>query len=219
MSRSVWLLLGAVFALAACSSVKESNPPRTATEQLMLSTAADRAADRVAERVAADVKGSKIFVDAANFEGLDGKYAIAAIRDRLLRLGGNLAKDRDSADMVVEIRAGALSMDDQQTLVGIPRFDIPVPLAGPVSFPEIALFKKRQRTGIAKFGATGYGAQDGHYVASTDAQYGLSRETQWVVLLFISWSTNDYMPEEIEEGTDSGLSVNVLRKDSGTAAP
>ena len=32
-------------------------------------------------------------------------------------------------------------------------------LAGPDNFPETALFKKRQRTGIAKFGATGYGAE------------------------------------------------------------
>jgi len=212
MTRPVWLLLGAALSLAACSTAKESNPPRTATEQLMLSTAAERAADRVAARVAADMpKGSKLFVDAANFEGLDGKYAIAAIRDRLLRLGGHLAKDRDSADMVVEIRAGALSMDDEQTLVGIPKFDVPVPLAGPVSFPEIALFKKRQRTGIAKFGATGYGAQEGQYVASSELQYGLSRETEWVVLLFISWTTNDYMPEEVEAGQDSEMSVNLLR--------
>lgn len=213
MTRPFWLLLGAALLLAACSSAKESSPPRTATEQLMLSTAAERAADRVAARVAVDMpKGSKIFIDATNFEGTDGKYAIAAIRDRLLRFGGHLAKDRDSADMVVEIRAGALSMNDEQTLIGIPRFDVPVPLAGPVSFPEIALFKKRQRTGIAKFGATGYGAEDGAYVASSDLQYGLSRETEWVVLLFISWTTNDYMPEAVAEGIDSGIAVNVLRK-------
>ena len=213
MTRPVWLLLGAALSLAACSSAKESSPPRTASEQLMLSTAAERAADRVAARVAVDMpKGSKLFIDATNFEGTDGKYAIAAIRDRLLRVGGRLAKDRDSADLVVEIRAGALSMNDEQTLVGIPRFDVPVPLAGPVTFPEIALFKKRQRTGIAKFGATGYGAEDGAYVASSDLQYGLSRETEWVVLLFISWTTNDYVPEAVAEGIDSGIGVNVLRK-------
>ena len=213
MTRPLWFLLGAALSLAACSSAKESNPPRTATEQLMLSTAAERAADRVAARVAVDMpKGSKLFIDATNFEGTDGKYAVAAIRDRLLRVGGRLAKDRDSADLVVEIRAGALSMNDEQTLVGIPRFDVPVPLAGPVSFPEIALFKKRQRTGIAKFGATGYGAEDGAYVASSDLQYGLSRETEWVVLLFISWTTNDYVPEAVAEGIDSGIGVNVLRK-------
>ena len=213
MPRSVWPLLAAAALLAACSTAKESSPPRTATEQLMLSTAADRAAERIAEQVARDMpKGAKLFVDAANFEGVDGKYAIATIRDRLLRRGGALAKDRDSADLVVEIRAGALSMDDKQTLVGIPKFDVPVPLAGPVSFPEIALFKKRQRTGIAQFGATGYGAEDGRYVASTGPQYGLSRETEWVVLLFISWTTDDYMPEEVEAGTDSGISVNVLRQ-------
>jgi hypothetical protein len=216
MSRSVWLLLGAALSLAACSSAKESSPPRTATEQLMLSAAADRAA----ERVTLDMPpGSKVFVDAANFEGTDGKYAIGALRDRMLKLGGQLAKDRDSADIVVEIRSGALSLDDKQTLVGIPKFDIPVPLAGPVTFPEIALFKKRQRTGVAKVAATGYGAKEGQLVDATDPQYGLSRETEWVVLLFISWTTNDYMPEEIEQGTDAGIGVSVLRRDGGGATP
>ncbi len=208
MPRPLWPIFALILSLAACSSAKESNPQRTATEQLMISTAADRAA----ERLTLDIpQGSKLFVDATNFEGTDGKYAIAAIRDRLLRLGGQLAKDRDSADLVVEIRSGALSMDDEQTLLGIPKFDVPIPLAGGFTFPEIALFKKRQRTGIAKFGATGFGAKEGEYVGSTGPQYGLSRETEWVVLLFISWTTTDYVPEEVQEGVDSGLSVNVLR--------
>lgn len=212
MPRSFWPLFAVLLSLAACSSAKESNPQRTATEQLMISTAADRAA----ERLTLDIpRGSKIFVDATNFEGTDGKYAIAAIRDKLLRDGGQLMKDRDSADMVVEIRSGALSMDDEQTLVGIPKFDVPIPLTGSVPFPEIALFKKRQRTGIAKFGATGFGAKDGAYAASSGPQYGLSRETEWVVLLFISWTTTDYVPKEVEEGVDSGLSVRAIRKDVG----
>ncbi|HEY4135896.1 MAG TPA: DUF6655 family protein [Alphaproteobacteria bacterium] len=209
MSRIVWPLIGALIALSACSSARESNPPRTATEQLLLSSAADRAAERIALNLPA---GSKVFVDATNFEGTDAKYAIGAIRDRMLRLGGKLAPDRDHADIVVEIRAGALSLDDEQTLVGIPKFDFPIPLTGQATFPEIALFKKRQRTGVAKVAATGYGAKDGGMVDSTDPQYGLSRETEWVVLFFISWSTNDYAPKEVEQ--DAGISVNVLRQDS-----
>lgn len=182
--------------LAACSTRRESNPQRTATEQLLMSAAADRAAERVKLDIPPD---AKVFVDAANFEGVDSKYAIAALRERLLRLGAGLAPDRDRADVVVEIRSGALSIDEKKILVGIPQFDVPIPLAGAVGVPEIALFKKSERKGVAKFAGVGYGAKDGKLTGASDPQYGYARETRWVFLLFFSWETSDFLPEAEQE--------------------
>lgn len=48
MPNMILPLVGVLLALVACSAAKESNPPHTATEQLILSTAADRATERVA---------------------------------------------------------------------------------------------------------------------------------------------------------------------------
>lgn len=180
-------------AIAACSTRRESNPQRTATEQLLISAAAERAADRVKLDLPPD---AKVFVDATNFEGLDGKYAVAAMRERILKLGAGLTADRDKADAVVEIRSGALSIDEQKILVGIPQFDVPIPLAGAVGIPEIALFKKAERKGVAKFAGVGYSAKDGKLTGASGEQYGFSRETRWVVLLFFSWETGDYLPED-----------------------
>lgn len=175
--------------LAACSGARQSQPARTATEQLLISGAAERAAERL---VLAFEPGAKVFVDAANFDGVDAKYAVAAIHERLLKQGANLAPDREQADLVVEIRAGALSMDDGHTLVGIPAFDIPIPLAGSsVKFPEIALFKRARRQGVAQFAATGYDAKTGAYRGSTGPQAGVASEIEWTALLFITWSRSD----------------------------
>jgi hypothetical protein len=185
-----------VLALAGCTTEAQSNPPRTATEQLLISSAADRAARQVSLRVP---RGSKLFVDADNFEGTDSKYAIGALREQLLKEGGRLVADRGAADYVVEIRSGALSIDQDEFLIGIPKMQIPIPLAGSFSFPEIALFKKAERKGVAKFAAAGYGAKDGRFADASDPRYGFSHETEWVVLLFISWKTADYLPEEAQE--------------------
>lgn len=181
---------------AGCTTTRQTDPQRSATEQLLISTAADHAADEIKLDISS---GSKVFVDATNFEGTDSKYAIAAIRDRILQLGGRLVADRGQADVVVEIRAGALSVDQSQTLVGIPQFDIPIPLAGPLGFPEIALFKKSERRGVAKFAATSYGAKAGEGQDSSGPRYGFSHDTHWVLLFFFSWSTEDLLPEADQE--------------------
>jgi hypothetical protein len=139
--------------------------------------------------------GGKVFVDATNFDGVDAKYAIAAIRANLLKHGSELVDDKGKADNIVEIRAGALSMDQNALLIGIPQVTLPIPLAGQVSTPEIALFKRDRRQGIAKFAAVGYSAADGHMVAFSEPEYGQSYETHWLVLLLIGWTSSDVGPE------------------------
>lgn len=178
--------------VGACSTRRDSNPQRTATEQLLISAAADRAAEGIALQVP---PGAKVFVDSSNVEGLDSKYAVAAMRERVLELGGQLVGSRADADAIVEIRSGALSIDEKKTLVGIPEFGIPIPLAGALEVPEIALFKKAQRKGVAKFAGVAYDAKDGRLIGTSEPQYGFSHETRWVVLLLFSWEDTDMMPE------------------------
>lgn len=181
--------------LEGCTTTTETNPRRSATEELLISTAADHAADELTLKIP---PGSKVFVDASNFEGLDSRYAIGAIRERILRQGGQLVDSKGAADMVVEIRSGALSVDKEETLVGIPHFQIPIPLSGGLGIPEIALFKKSERRGVAKFAATAHGANGG-YDGATGPQFGISHDTDWVLLFFFSWSTDDLFPKETRE--------------------
>lgn len=189
-------LMLVALAAGGCTTQRETEPARTATEQLLISTAADHAAARL---VLGIPPGTKVFLDATNFEGIDGKYAIGAIRDHLLKEGLWLVDLRSEADAIVEIRSGALSTDKHDALVGIPQFDIPIPLAGSdLTFPEIALYKESQRRGVAKFAATGYDAETGRHLGSTGPQYGFSHKTEWTVLLFISWTSTNAIPREEE---------------------
>jgi hypothetical protein len=174
--------------LVGCTTARESNPPRTATEQLLISTAADHAAGQV---IAPFPPGIKVFVDAQYFEGLDTKFTVGAIRNQLARDGAHLVADRGSADLVVEIRSAAQSIDQNSTLFGIPSIDLPIPLAGALKLPEVALFKKAQQVGRARIALTGYDEKDGSYKFTIRPDDGLSHRTQWTVLIFVSWTTDD----------------------------
>jgi len=85
-------------------------------------------------------------------------------------------------------------------LIGIPSFDIPVPLSnGAIKTPEIALYKRAEQLGVAKLAATGYDAKNGTLIAASDPKLGFSYVRRWVVALIISWTTDDLIPHEDRE--------------------
>jgi len=144
--------------LGACTTYRESEPGRTATEQLLFSAAVDRVCNKLALQIP---ENSKVFVDATYVEGTDSKYLVASLRDRILRHGGHLVAARDQADLVFEPRVGALSVDRKNALVGIPSIPIPIPLVGNLALPEIALFKRDRQQGVVKLALTSYDARTG----------------------------------------------------------
>lgn len=191
MTRPAILPLSAalMLVLTGCSTQRESQPGRTATEQLLFSTAADRAADKLALNLP---QGTKVFVDATFTEGTDSKYLISSIRDRVMRKGADLTDDKGQAEIIIEPRIGAISVDGDKFLFGLPA--IPVPLIG-MEVPEIALFKRNHEQGVIKVAATAYNAKTGLLIQSLDPVYSFSSNKEWTALLFLSWSTNDLMPE------------------------
>jgi hypothetical protein len=183
--------------LTACTSERSTSPQRTATEELLISTAADRAASELAFNIPA---GTRVFLDTKYFQGYDSDYAIGAVRDQLLRKGAALADNAAAADAVIAIRAGALSTDDRSTLIGIPQLQFPfMPIGNSVTVPEIALFKMAEEKGVAKFAMTGYDAKTGKLIYSSDPKYGFSHQTNHTVLLFFSWRTGDVIPPGLDE--------------------
>jgi hypothetical protein len=162
-------------------------------EQLLISTAAERAAEKLALATPAH---SRVFVESANFEGTDSKYAIGTIRTTLLKQGMHLVDDKKTADIIIEPRAGALSIDRDNFLIGIPEFSVPIPLSStPVTIPQIALYATDEQKGTAKFAITSYDTKAGSLVAAQDPQYGFSYNTKTTVLIFISWTSDDVLPD------------------------
>lgn len=181
--------------VAACTSTRQSTPERTATEQVLLSTAVDRAVGRLQVRLPA---GTAVFVDAGRFDAYDEDYAIAALRDRFLEAGCRLVGNRGEAEAIVEIRSGALSTNESEALVGIPSFSIPIPLAGDLDTPELAVLKQNRRRGIAKLAFTAYWTADGALADRTDPIIGISGYDDWR-FLGLGWHDGDVIPSELPE--------------------
>ena len=194
-------LLPSLLALGLCSCPMNTNsvPSRTATEEMTISTAADRAADKLAAGLTA---GGSVYIDATYFDAPDAKYAIGAIRAAIARRGTRLAADRAKADRVIEIRSGALSIDQNKFLIGIPEFSFPLPLAGAVTFPEIAIYSFHDNQGVAKFAATEVTQSDGTLIVAPPPDYAYSHNEKRTALIFISWSHQDYIDEKNEDPED-----------------
>lgn len=176
----------------ACSTVRETQPERTATEQLLISTAADKAV----RKLELDFnRRRKIWFDASRFEAYDEGYALGTIRTRLLTHGARLVPKRGQAEAVVEVRSGALSINKSSDLVGLPQIGIPVPLSGTLELPEVALLKRSEQIGVAKLALTIYDAETGAFIHKAGPAYGLSWRDRWSVL-GVGWTQGDVEPEE-----------------------
>jgi len=175
--------------LTGCTTVRETSPGRSAAEELLISTAADRAAERLATAIP---PGRTLFVDAQYLTGTDAPYAIATIRDQLLRHGFPLCDGRDKADAVITPRMGALATTETATVLGLPSLPVPfLPLSTSVSTPELNLFKQEEADGIAKFAASVTDSKSGKLIVATDPAYGYSRRSSWVLFFFIAWHESD----------------------------
>ena len=176
--------------VCGCNTMKESSPPRTATEQLLLSTASERALETTFPF--AWLKGKKVFLEDKYFESYDKGQAVGLIRERLSANGALLVKTDAVADAIVEIRSDVLSMDLDDLLVGLPAMAVPIPLAGTLPTPEVALFKRSRRDSIAKFALFGYDRASSHYLNSASPTPGRAY-LHFYKVLFVSWRRTDVL--------------------------
>ena len=171
-----------------CHTSKLTEPPRTVAEMVMLSHAADQA---IAQLDLDPLQGKKVFLDASYFESVDGKYVIGALREAIAIHGGILVDQLDASQWVMELRNRGLGMDTRSALFGLPAMEIPVPFAGRVASPELALYKANLADSIASFAVVVYDRQEGLMLATATEGEGMSKFNQYQLLGFIKWRSTD----------------------------
>ena len=177
-----------LLAAAGCQSPTTTSTARSAVEQLLLSTAVDRSLAAVDLHPLA---GLRVFLDSTNFDGYDKAYALASLRAKITATGGGLVEKADLAEVIVEPRAGALAIHLSINMIGIPSIKLPIPMAGPVETPEIALFKRSIYIGMAKIAVSGLRKEATVQApAAAGPKTGTSRFTRWEVLFFPFSSTD-----------------------------
>ena len=193
-----FLALPLALLLGGCTTIRLTEPPQTATEQLLVTTAVDHAIARIDPQLP---RGTKVFLDTQFYDSAPAdtlpKYTIGALRAQLLTLGLALVDDRKEAQAILELRSGAQSIDHQSRLFGLPAIPIPIPLAGTVTTPEIALLAIDRQNGVAKLALTPYWTANGALAGAVQTErveYGMSTRVKYSVL-FISWTNDDLRPD------------------------
>jgi hypothetical protein len=177
--RHLLALLGLPLLLTGCQTTRVTIPPRSATEQMLLSEASEAAALAIHLKLP---EGSRAFLDTTNFDGVDAKYAVSAIRQSLLVQGNAILDVRTDADVVIEIRAGALSIDSISQIIGIPAVDLVA-----FSQPGIKLLTRSKTVGVAKFSLFAYSRLTGRLISIAVPVEGYSRRTQDAANV-VSWT-------------------------------
>ncbi|WP_183212047.1 DUF6655 family protein [Brevundimonas variabilis] len=184
--------------LAACASTSETNPSRTATEQLLIARAADKAVEGLRLPVP---DGTRVFVDDAFFRAENASYAVSAIRNALSVAGYALANDRNSAEAVFELRAGALSLEQMRRVVGLPPLAVPINESfNVVSIPELSIYSRRDRVGVAEFSGFVYDGRTGTPLGAVAPMIGEYRIRSHKVLMVIAWGQQSVDPGESDPG-------------------
>jgi hypothetical protein len=178
---------------SGCATEEETNPARSATEQLLLSSAADQAMSKVNLHL---FSGHKVYVDFTDFDSYDAKYAEGEIRDAVSRAGAILIDDKKNADILLQASAGAYSIDTNSFYIGIPSITLPIPGTAETPLtPRIAFYSKDSQDSYAKFALLAYSNKTGAFIFSSGPLDGESYNTYRSFLIFSWWRTD--LPEKV----------------------
>lgn len=170
------LLLASLVPLSGCATRKQSDTARTGVEQLLISSAVDRALDKVDYR---PIAKAKVYVEEKYLDCVDKNYVFVALHQRLLRHDCELVAKAEDADVVVEVTSGGVGTDRTDLFVGIT--EVPLPPPSPISLPRMTIWNRTRQMGTAKIAVVAYDAKTRRPVINAD---GLARSDfkAWTVL-------------------------------------
>jgi hypothetical protein len=184
---------------AACSEVRITDPPRSASEQFLLSRAASLAVDQL---VTDPLRGRRVYLETRYFAASEQAFVIGELRARLLLSGVMLVLEREQSEITVEVRSGGVGIDRYQFLLGVP----PVLIRGgsddsvnvPVVTPEIAFVKNVDQRGIASVAFIAYWTDTGDVVAHSGPAVGRTFRDDWWFFGFGPRTLGNIPPTEIQ---------------------
>jgi hypothetical protein len=145
--RCVMALFSAL--VVGCTSTKQSNTARTATEQLLISNAVDQSLNKIDFTPLA---GSTVFVEEKYLDCVDKGYIVGSIRHKLLQARATIAAKAEEANAIMEIRSGGVGTDVASAFLGIPGFTMP----GMLTIPDIKIVNRDSQKAVAKIGIVVY---------------------------------------------------------------
>lgn len=151
-------IVAALFALVAsgCGTTTQ----RMATEQLLISDAVDEAIDQIDFSA---LQNQTVYLDTTFLNPVKGigfvnaDYIISALRQQLTTAHCRIQEDKESADIIVEPRVGALGTDGHEVTYGIPQTSAIATATAAITsspglpaVPEISIGRSDAHSAVAK---------------------------------------------------------------------
>lgn len=184
-------IVGAAFLVAlalslGCGTTNWSDTARTATEQLLITDAMDRAISQIDFEI---LTGKEVYFDPQFLKGTtDENYLVSTLRQHLMASGVVLVDKKEDAVYIVEARVGANGTDRHSLLFGIPAVNLPMtafpgmPVGTPSALPEIALAKDTNQKAVAKVAVFAYNRLTGAPVWQSGVARSMSdAKAKWVL--------------------------------------
>jgi hypothetical protein len=187
--------------------VRVTDPPRTATEQFLLSGSVQ---DAVAELSMDGLRDQLVFVDTTYLTGdppplagapqiiertrpdQDLLFLLGELRSRMLKEGIRLTGKRDDATVIVEVRTGGVGIDRYEFLLGIPSVSATTAAGGgssaaaatgvPIVLPEVAILKSTRQLAFSSVAIVAYRNDGGELVAQSGPFVGRRRRADYWIL-------------------------------------
>ncbi|MGI6418700.1 MAG: DUF6655 family protein [Thermoguttaceae bacterium] len=167
-------LAGAIVAIfmacAGCGTTKFTDTSRSATEQLLITDAMDRAVSRLDFRALA---GKTAYIDTTALKKItDWEYLVSCIRQHMLANGCLVMEVKEEAEYVLEVRAGAVGTDRHDLLYGVPSVNVPTVFSGfglPSQIPEMPIIKKTDQRAVVKVSLFAYNRNTGRPIWQSGA--------------------------------------------------
>ena len=201
------ILLAACCGGGGCATVRVTDPPRTATEQFLLSGSVQ---DAVAELSMDGLRDQLVFVDTTYLTGdpppsagagqiidrtrpdQDMLFLLGELRSRMLKEGIRLTGKRDDATVIVEVRTGGVGVDRYEFLLGVPAVAVSTaagtggsgPAVGglPLATPELALLKSTRQLAFSSVAIVAYRNKGGELVSQSGPFVGRRyRADYWIL--------------------------------------
>jgi len=123
------------------------------------------------------------------------------VRAALSEAGYALASSKGEAEAVLELRAGALSLEQMRRVFGVPEMRIPINDSfNVVSMPELSVYSRRDRVGVAEFSGFLYEPKSGAPLGAVIPMTGEFRIRSHKLLMIVAWGQQSIDPGERDPG-------------------
>ena len=177
----------AVALVAGCSGgIRNTTTPRTSTDMLLISTAAERALKSYDTK---ELAGKRVFIDDTKYESLDKKYVMSALRHLLAKSDVTISAKADpkteevadGADLVLQLRNASLGIWDGDFTLGIPSLKIGDEDSD-YALPPLYFFRRLSEQGFAKFQLWLMDPATRTFVSRSGDLWGRAFYNQWWLL-------------------------------------